>query len=88
MLVEILLLILCFALLIAGAGWLVDGGSALARKYNVKFNQDLYLLGLGTVILFLAMFSGKRKRLDRWEASIMLVIFISYTIYLIRSSIS
>lgn len=70
--------------------FLILGISAVIRPMNfdVKFNQDIYLLGLGTVILFLAMFSGRRKCLDRWEAAILLVVFISYTIYLIRSSVS
>lgn len=63
------------------------GVSSLIRpvSFNIQFNQDLYLLGIGTVLLFLFMFSGKRKKLDRWEAGILLLIYIGYTIYLINS---
>lgn len=62
------------------------GVSSLIRpvEYNIKFNFDLYLIAIGTILLFLAMFSGKKKKLDRWEAGIMILIFIGYTFYLIN----
>ncbi len=49
--------------------------------YNAKFNQDLILLGAGTLFLFTAMFTGKRKKLDRWEAGILLLFYVLYTVY-------
>ncbi len=52
--------------------------------YNVKFNQDLFLLIAATVLLFIAMFSGKKRRLDRWEAAILLLMYIGYTVYLVQ----
>lgn len=51
--------------------------------FNLNFNQDLYILAGGTVFLLLAMFTGKRKRLDRWEALILLVSYLGYTTYLV-----
>ncbi len=65
----------------------VLGASALIRPvdFNVKFNIDIYLLGAGTILLFLAMYSGKKKKLDRWEAGTMLLIYIGYVIYLINN---
>ncbi|MBE0651420.1 MAG: calcium/sodium antiporter [Bacteroidales bacterium] len=67
--------------------FLVLGVSAFIRPvhYDVKFNYELYLLGFGTILLFIAMFAGKKKKLDRWEAGILLLIYLVYTIYLIRS---
>jgi cation:H+ antiporter len=64
----------------------VLGVSTLIKPiaYNVKFNFDLYLLGIGTILLFAAMFSGKKKKLDRWEAGILFLIYIGYTIFLIN----
>ena len=56
-------------------------------SYNVKFNSALYLLVFGTLFLFLAMFSGKKKKLDRWEAGIFLLIYIGYTLFLISKEI-
>lgn len=56
-------------------------------SYNVKFNFDIYLLGIGTILLFIAMFSGKKKKLDRWEAGILILIYLGYTIFLIQKEI-
>lgn len=55
--------------------------------YDVVFNNDLYLLAGGTVFLFLAMFTGRRKKLDRWEAGVLLLTFIVYTAYLVTKEI-
>lgn len=65
------------------------GVSSLIKPviYNIKFNYDLYLLGIGTLLLFIAMFTGKKKKLDRWEAGILLLIYIGYTISLINKAI-
>lgn len=52
-------------------------------KYNANFNQDLLILIGGTVFLIIAMFTGKRKKLDRWEALILLSFYVIYTSYLI-----
>lgn len=54
-------------------------------QYDKIFNRDLYLIGAGTIFLFIAMFTGGKKKLDRWEAAILLVVFIGYTYYLIAS---
>ncbi|WP_348970651.1 calcium/sodium antiporter [Chondrinema litorale] len=52
-------------------------------KYNSDFNLDIYVLIGGSVFLFLAMLTGQQKKLDRWEAGVLLVFYIFYTIYLI-----
>lgn len=51
--------------------------------YNPKFNIDLFILMGGTVFLLLAMLTGKRKKLDRWEAAVLLGFYLIYTTYLI-----
>ncbi len=51
--------------------------------FDPKFNFEIYLLAGGTLLLFLAMFSGIKKRLDRWEAGILFGIYIGYSYYLI-----
>lgn len=51
--------------------------------YNPLFNYDLYLLFFGTILLFLFMLVGGKKRLDRWEAGILLLIYVAYTTYLV-----
>jgi cation:H+ antiporter len=65
------------------------GISSLIRPvdYNINFNYDLYFLGIGTILLFIAMFSGKKKKLDRWEAGVLLLFYVGYTILLINRNV-
>lgn len=64
---------------------LILGISALVNpiSFNLEFNQNLYILIGGTVFLILAMFMGKRRKLDRWEALILLLFYLAYTTYLV-----
>ena len=64
---------------------LILGISALVNPINfsLEFNQDIYMLIGGTVFLILAMFMGKRRKLDRWEALILLLFYLAYTSYLV-----
>ncbi len=55
--------------------------------YNPNFNQDIVILIGGTVFLIIAMFTGKRKKLDRWEAFILLSFYVIYTTYLVMKEI-
>ncbi|MDD4144238.1 MAG: calcium/sodium antiporter [Prolixibacteraceae bacterium] len=66
------------------------GVSALVRPvgYHTSFNFDFYLLAAGTIILFIAMFTGKKKKLDRWEAAILVLMYVVYTTWLIKNEIS
>ncbi len=65
--------------------FLILGVSALINPlgFDAAFNTDIYLLGFGTILLFAVMFTGKKKRLDRWEAALLLVIYIVYTVKLV-----
>jgi len=51
--------------------------------YNTALNFDLFVLMLSTVLLIVFMFTLKKRKLDRAESLIFLVIYIGYTIYLI-----
>lgn len=65
--------------------FLILGVSGLIRplEYNVSFDTDIYILMGGTIFLFLAMFTGKRHKLDRWEAFLLLSTYLLYTGYLV-----
>jgi len=54
--------------------------SSLIRpiSFDVSFNRDILLLIGGTVFLFIAMFTGKVHKLDRWEAGLLLIAFGMY----------
>ena len=51
--------------------------------YTTVFNIDIITFLLGTVVLFIAMFTGEKKMLDRWEALILLMFFMFYNMYLV-----
>jgi len=56
-------------------------------EYNPSFNTEIYLLAGGTLVLFIAMFTGGKKKLDRWESVILMLTYILYTVYLISKEI-
>ncbi|KYG82357.1 calcium/sodium antiporter [Roseivirga echinicomitans] len=61
--------------------------SAVIRPiaYDTVFDLDLYILAGGTIFVFMAMFTGKKKKLDRWEAAILLVSYVAYIVYVIQN---
>ncbi|OBX26104.1 cation:H+ antiporter [Gelidibacter algens] len=65
--------------------FLILSVSSLVRPiaFSPVFNMDIYLLLGGTLFLFLAMFTGKKKTLERWQSAVLLLIFIGYTTYLV-----
>lgn len=62
--------------------------SALVRPiaFSPTFNIDLYLVAGGTLFLFIAMFTGKKHKLDRWEAFVLLSIYIAYMVYIVLNA--
>lgn len=56
-------------------------------SFNPNFNQDIIILFGGTIFLILAMFTGKRKKLDRWEAFILLAFYLIYTVYIVSKEL-
>ena len=65
---------------------LVLGCSGVVRPvaYSPAFNIDSLALIAATVILFLTMFTGKRRKLDRWEAALLLLGYVAYIGYLVH----
>ncbi|MBL7873843.1 MAG: calcium/sodium antiporter [Cyclobacteriaceae bacterium] len=53
-------------------------------EYDLNLNFDIYILIGSTVVLMIFMFTLNRRKLDRWEAFILLGGYIAYTLYLIR----
>jgi len=50
--------------------------------FNTEMNFDFYVLIGGSIMLFIFMFTLKRKKLDRWEAILYLVAFAAYASYI------
>lgn len=51
--------------------------------FPVILNVDFIFLILITLILFITMFTGKRRQLDRWEAFIFLLLYAGYMVFLL-----
>jgi cation:H+ antiporter len=54
-------------------------------SYNTEMNFDLMVLGASTVVLIIFMFTLNTRKLDRWEAFLLLGLYIMYTVYLVSS---
>ncbi len=51
--------------------------------FHVKNNVDIGVVILSSLLLFLFMFTGKKRSLDRWEGAVFLVLYAAYIIFLI-----
>jgi cation:H+ antiporter len=63
---------------------LVMGVSSLIAPvgYNTVLNIDTLVFASAAVFLFITMFTGRRRRLDRWEAVILLLVYVAYMGYI------
>lgn len=52
-------------------------------NYDLSYNLDLLILGIGTIFLFAAMFLSEKKRLDRWESAVLLIAYVCYLYWLL-----
>ncbi|MFZ2146545.1 MAG: calcium/sodium antiporter [Sedimentisphaerales bacterium] len=61
------------------------GISPLIRPlpFGSQSNVDIGVLILASVLLFLFMFTGKKRKLDRWEAGLFLAIYTAYICFII-----
>ncbi len=64
---------------------MVLGISALVNPvdYSSAFNVDAGVLMAASLVLFITMFTGRRRMLDRWEAALMLAGYAGYIGYAI-----
>lgn len=56
-------------------------------SYNVVMNFDLEVLGESTIFLIIFMFTINQRKLDRWEAFLLLAGYIAYIIFLVVNDI-
>jgi cation:H+ antiporter len=62
----------------------VLGISAIIKPlpFQMKNNLDMGVVILSSLLLFLFMFTGKKRSIDRWEGIVFLILYFSYVIYL------
>jgi len=67
---------------------LILGVSSVARpmEYSLVFNRDIYFLMIGTLLLLLAMFIGNKRKLDRWQGAIFVLLYAGYVVYMIMKN--
>ncbi|MEK7547964.1 MAG: calcium/sodium antiporter [Patescibacteria group bacterium] len=58
-------------------------GTLLQMPFNPGTNFDVLMAIFATMLLFLAMFLGKRHTLDRWQGVSFIILYIIYIAYLI-----
>lgn len=64
------------------------GISALVHPLpmNVDSNRDIGVVLLAGLLLFLAMFTGARHKIDRWEGAVFLSFYIGYLVWILAAS--
>lgn len=58
-------------------------GSIQPLAFSLPLNFDIYVLTAATLLLLVFMFTLNQSKLDRWEAVLLFVAYITYTVYLI-----
>jgi cation:H+ antiporter len=63
----------------------IMGVSALIAPVHFQsvFNSDLIVLVISSFLLFIIMFTGEKRVLDRWEALLFSVFYATYVVYLV-----
>jgi cation:H+ antiporter len=51
--------------------------------FKSAMNIDLLILCIASLLLFITMFTGEKRKIDRWEAVVFLIIYIAYTTWLL-----
>jgi len=51
--------------------------------FQARNNLDIGVVILSSLLLFLFMFTGKKRSLDRWEGAVFLVLYAAYIVFLI-----
>ncbi len=66
--------------------WIL-GFSALINPVSLGANSfiDILMCIIATVILFLALFIGKKNKLERWQGVIFIMVYSGYVVYLIQN---
>ncbi len=67
---------------------LILGISSVIRPipFFPKANVDIGMALLGSIFLFIFMFTGKRRKIDRWEGILFLILYSSYLTFLIMTA--
>jgi cation:H+ antiporter len=51
-------------------------------SFDSALNFDIYVFGIATMVLMIFMFTLNTRKLDRWEAFLLFISYIAYTLFL------
>lgn len=65
--------------------FLVLGASAIINPlpFNISSNSDIAMALFASIVLFLVMFIGKKRVIERWQGVIMVTVYVGYVVFLI-----
>ncbi len=52
-------------------------------SFQARSNLDIGVVVLASLLLFLFMFTGKKRSLDRWEGIVFVILYMAYIVFLI-----
>jgi len=52
-------------------------------KFSSHLNTDIIICIIATLLLFLAVFIGKRLKIERWQSALFLSFYVGYIVYLV-----
>lgn len=66
--------------------WIL-GASAVIRPlpFNSNSNPDIIMTIIASLILFIAMFIGKKLTIQRWQGILMILLYIAYMVFLVMT---
>ncbi|MDD4477078.1 MAG: calcium/sodium antiporter [Patescibacteria group bacterium] len=56
----------------------------LPLPFNAAVNADILVCLAATLLLFLFMFVGAKKKLDRWQGIVFILLFLVYMVFLVK----
>lgn len=64
--------------------WIL-GASAIIRPlpFNTSSNGDIAMTIFASVVLFLVMFIGKKRVIERWQGAFMVITYVGYVVFLV-----
>ncbi|MBN1493985.1 MAG: calcium/sodium antiporter [Candidatus Omnitrophica bacterium] len=62
------------------------GISACVRPlpYAFSSNIDMLIVAIASLLLFVSMFTGKRRAIDRWEGIVFIIMYIAYIVFIVK----
>ena len=52
-------------------------------RFSTHLNSDIIICIIATLLLFLAVFVGKRLKIERWQSALFLSFYVGYIVYLV-----